>query len=178
VRVIVTFTRTGERRYGVAVDPPGAPRLVMHPAPGYHERLPHDLVHLAVELEYGIAHGVFGQVAAGGTAGTFHRADGVADRALQRRGAQLVRRYADDLAESERRAAGALRGELDEPLRARLDELGARWSALAVGEEMRVEWASPARRRGPRTPSDRARRSPAPDPARRPGRAAAPGRPR
>lgn len=142
--MIVTFTRTGERRYGVAVDRPGAPRLVMHPAPGYHPRLPHDLLHLAVELEYGIAHGVFGQVAAGGTAGTFHRADGVNDRALQRRGRQLVGRYGDDLAQSERLAAGALRGDLGDRLRARLDELGGRWSALAVGEEMAVEWATPA----------------------------------
>jgi hypothetical protein len=149
--VIVTFTRTGERRYGVAVDRPGAPRLTMHPAPGYDPRLPHDLVHLAVELEYGIANGVFGQVAAGGTAGTFRRADCVNDRALQRRGRSLMRRHADDLAESERLAAlalrGWLRGDLDPRVRARLDELSARWSALAVGEEMRVEWALPRARR-------------------------------
>jgi hypothetical protein len=86
VPVIVELIRTGERRYAVAVERAGAPRLIMDPAPGYDERLPHDLVHLAVELEHGIAFGVFGQLAAGGDAGTFRRADGLPDRRLKRRG--------------------------------------------------------------------------------------------
>ena len=67
----VTFTRTGERRYAVS-----AGALAMHPAPGYDDEIPHDLVHLAVELACGIPMGVFGQLEAGGTAGTFQPADG------------------------------------------------------------------------------------------------------
>ncbi|HEY7017829.1 MAG TPA: hypothetical protein VH297_05120, partial [Gaiellaceae bacterium] len=99
--MIVEFIRTGERRYAVAVEREGAPRLVMDPAPGYDERLPHDMLHLAVELEHGIPFGVFGQVAAGGNAGTFRRADGTPDRRLKRRGERLVRAHGDDLARSE-----------------------------------------------------------------------------
>src|SRR4051812_32147409 len=141
----VTFTRTGERRYGVYVDRPGAPRLQMHPAPGYDPLLPHDMVHLAVELECGIALGVFGQLAAGGDAGTFHRADGVRDRGLRRRGERLVRAHGADLARSEEltaralhawhRRSGALPGVC-----ARLDALSKRWRSLRVGEAMSVGW--------------------------------------
>ena len=43
----VTFTRTGERRYAVAVVRPGAPRLIMDPAGGYDPLVPHDLAHFA-----------------------------------------------------------------------------------------------------------------------------------
>lgn len=103
----VTFTRTGERRYAVGIEFPDAPALVMHPAPGFDPMIPHDLVHLAVELEYGIAHGVFGQVADGGHAGTFRRADGAVDRNLRRRGDRLVRQHGDQLARSEALAQAA-----------------------------------------------------------------------
>jgi hypothetical protein len=154
--VIVEFIRTGQRRYAVAVEREGAPRLVMDPAPGYDERLPHDLLHLAVEQEHGITFGVFGQVAAGGDAGTFHRADGVADRRLRRRGERLVRAHGDDLARSEELAYRALvafaRGE---PAGDRLAALSRRWQALGIGEAMRVPW-EPA----PRARPARARRRP------------------
>ena len=56
----VTFTRTGERRYGIRVEPARAPALVMNPAPGYDPLVPHDLVHFAAERECGIVLGVFG----------------------------------------------------------------------------------------------------------------------
>ena len=87
----VTFKRTAQRRYAVVVNRPGASALAMHPAPGYDPLLPHDLAHFIVERECGIALGVFGQLAAGGDAATFHRSDGVVDRKLRRRGERLAR---------------------------------------------------------------------------------------
>lgn len=68
----VHFIRRGERRYGVRIDREGAPSLVMDPAPGFDADLPHDMVHFAVEAALGLKTGVFGQIAAGGNAGSFH----------------------------------------------------------------------------------------------------------
>ncbi len=49
-----------------------APALVMDPAPGFDPDLPHDMVHFVVEALLGLKGGVFGQIAAGGDAGSFH----------------------------------------------------------------------------------------------------------
>lgn len=68
----VTVTRTGARRYGIRAEPPGFPAVEMNPAPSYDADLPHDVVHFVVEEELGLSHGVFGQLAQGGDAGTFH----------------------------------------------------------------------------------------------------------
>ena len=68
----VTFVRTGERRYAVRAVVEGLAPVEMSPAPGYDPMVPHDLQHFIVERAFGIEGGVFGQVAAGGTAGTFH----------------------------------------------------------------------------------------------------------
>jgi hypothetical protein len=46
--------------------------LHMDPAPGYDPRLPHDAAHFIVENELEITGAIFGQLAAGGTANTFH----------------------------------------------------------------------------------------------------------
>ena len=43
----------------------------MDPAPGYDPLLPHDIMHMAVEAGLGLKLGVFGQLAAGGLAGSF-----------------------------------------------------------------------------------------------------------
>ena len=141
----VTFTRTGERRYAVSVG-----ELSVHPAPGYDDEIPHDLVHLAVEVACGIPMGVFGQLAAGGTAGLARPADGTADRKLRERGLRLAGQHGDDLKRSEALASQATiafkRG--DRPVRepeiervcALLDELSARWRALRVGESMTRPW--------------------------------------
>ena len=138
----MTFTRTGERRYAVGIEFPDAPALIMHPAPGFDPKIPHDMVHLAVELEYGIAHGVFGQVADGGHARTFRRADGAVDRTLRRRGDRLVRQYGDQLARSESlaQAATVARHRGARPACARLDALSESWQRLGVGETMSVSW--------------------------------------
>jgi hypothetical protein len=83
----------------------------MNPAPGYDQFLPHDLMHLVVEAQLGLTHGVFGQVAQGGNAGTFHvplRQDKSArdtQRArtrLKARGAKLLKQGRDESARSER----------------------------------------------------------------------------
>ena len=109
----VNFTRTGDRGYGIRVKPRGFEGLEMNPAPGYDEHLPHDLVHFVVEEELGIALGLFGQLAAGGDAGTFRLASsqgGPRERArkqrrIKRRGARLARAGRGD-AELSERAAG------------------------------------------------------------------------
>ena len=110
-RMEVQFRRTGQRRYGVTIFRAGHVALEMHPAPGYDARMPHDLLHLVVEQELGLRRGIFGQIADGGTAGTFHRVPFDKEptreatrrrRGLARRGAKLMREGHQDLAVSER----------------------------------------------------------------------------
>jgi hypothetical protein len=84
----------------------------MNPAPGYDDSLPHDLVHFVVEAELGISRGIFGQLAAGGNAGTFQihpTATGYRDMARERRrskrkGQALAQRSSEETAFSERAA--------------------------------------------------------------------------
>ena len=56
----VTFTRTRTRGYSLQIEGPDIATAVMDPAPGYHDRLPHDVAHFIVESELGIAGGIFG----------------------------------------------------------------------------------------------------------------------
>ena len=76
----VTFLRTGERRYAVIARPDGRPPVTMNPAPGFDPRVPHDLIHYAVEREFAIERGVFGQLAAGGDVKSFWRLDELSAR--------------------------------------------------------------------------------------------------
>jgi len=69
--MLVHFRKIGPRRYSVRVEPEGTPALVAHPAPGYNEYLPHDLLHFVAEAEWGLDGAVFGQLAAGGDPGIF-----------------------------------------------------------------------------------------------------------
>ena len=80
----VQFHRTGERRYAIVVLREGQEPLRMDSAPGYDSLMPHDLQHLIVEQELGIRLGIFGQIAAGGTAGTFHHLHNGTNRAPTR----------------------------------------------------------------------------------------------
>jgi hypothetical protein len=172
----VTFRRTGERRYAVVAEPDGHPAVTMDPAPGFDPRLPHDLVHYAVEREHGIELGVFGQLAAGGNLRTFRRLDATPDRRLRRRGERLAREHLDELARSERLAAEALRAwvrgprpqaeERLERVCARLDALSARWTELEVGEAITVNWHA-ARRPPHRATPSRHRAAPRPRGAQR-----------
>lgn len=107
----VTFRKTGERRYGVYIERENFPDLEMNPAPGYDELMPHDLLHFLVEQEFHIKNAIFGQIADGGTAGTFRQTspDKSSDRAESRlrkktakRGEKLLKIHLDDCAKSER----------------------------------------------------------------------------
>ena len=109
--MIVIFQHTGSRRYAVRVKRPQQVDLVMDPAPGYNPLMPHDMLHLVVEAQLGLTSGIFGQLAAGGTAGTFHPVadDNISARAgarlrnrVQRRGKKLLRDGRDEGILSER----------------------------------------------------------------------------
>ncbi len=157
----VTFTRTGERRYAIVADRGGGSVVHMPRGPGYDPWLPHDLVHFLLERHLGIARGVFGQLAAGGTAGTFftipHRRR---DRG-RRISARLAALGREDTARSERLAAACMAawharhgrrwefaGAVDcaeatavpEALLAELDDVALRWHELAVGEALTMTW--------------------------------------
>jgi len=81
----VAFIRTGERGYAVRAMPDGAAPLEMNPAPGFDPLMPHDLQHFIVEKHLGIEGGIFGRLAAGGTAKSFHAlADGMSSREASR----------------------------------------------------------------------------------------------
>ena len=165
----VEFQRIGKRRYAVTVHRPGHIDLEMNPAPGYDDLLPHDLVHFVVERELGLQRGIFGQLAAGGTAGTFHpippasgnREWSRVSKEVARRGAKLLREGRNDCALSESVAqvchqawlarafvkrsqiagldAGMTQGQLDRVIH-QLDELSAQWVRLQVGEALTVVW--------------------------------------
>lgn len=186
----VEFRRTGERRYAITIRRAGLPPVEMDPAPGYDPHMPHDLLHLVVERELGLTRGIFGQVAAGGDAGTFVRDAGGGGggraasrrrRRATRRGDALRREGRDEAAQSERatyvclvewlarsrdpkrRSAAAKMAPEADHIRdtqppaerraldattmaricARLDDLGGRWSKLAVGGSLTLRWPDP-----------------------------------
>jgi hypothetical protein len=83
----------------------------MDPAPGFDPLMPHDMLHFLVEQELGLRKGIFGQIAIGGTAGTFHqmpsanssnRADSRSRRKNASRGKKLLKENSDDCVQSER----------------------------------------------------------------------------
>jgi hypothetical protein len=89
----------------------GFPELVMNPAPGYDKLMPHDMMHLVIEAQLGLTRGVFGQLAAGGDAGTFHlplthdksaRETARTRTRVKARGARLLKEGRDESALSER----------------------------------------------------------------------------
>jgi hypothetical protein len=108
--MLVTFTRTGERQYAVRATLEGMPDVEMNPAPGYDSFMPHDLQHFIVERALGIDRAIYGQLAAGGTAGTFHsvakpgdhRAASRARRKQDRISSRLMSGHEEDCARSER----------------------------------------------------------------------------
>jgi hypothetical protein len=165
----VTFERTGERRYGVLVERENAPALMMHPAPGYDDFLPHDLLHFVAEAEWRLDGAVFGQLAAGGDAGTFWPVDkkllGKAMRRRKRMRKRSKGRRSELLADvldrawkarhgkaalpedwAERLEAARVEPDRLEAVLASLDELGERWHGLAVGESLTLEWPRRERR--------------------------------
>jgi hypothetical protein len=108
--MILEFQRTGQRRYGIHVRRPPFPNVEMSPAPGYDQLMPHDMMHLVVEARLGFTRSVFGQLADGGDAGTFHLSiDKQTTRELSRartrlrtRGEKLLREGREESAQAER----------------------------------------------------------------------------
>ena len=109
--MIVIFRRTGQRRYAVEAKRRLFPDLEMNPAPGYDGLMPHDLMHLVVEAQLGLTRGVFGQLASGGDAGTFHPTFNANETSRQiarvrtrvkARGKKLLREGRDESLRSER----------------------------------------------------------------------------
>lgn len=139
----VEFQKTGERRYAVIIKREDLPDLKMNPAPGFDPLMPHDLLHFLVEEELGLRRGIFGQVAHGGTAGTFHthpsensnnRADSRLRRKTARRGKKLLKENSDDCAQSERATYICLYDWLshssDEELRFRAKEMKVTFESI------------------------------------------------
>lgn len=160
------FERTGQRRYAVAVLRSEHGDLRMDPAPGFSDLIPHDLVHLVAEQEFGLRDGIFGQLAAGGNAGTFVPTTELRTKAWARQVGRRNRSTGTDMGRSEDlvaqlyprwlRHAGHLPGthyvlqdppptaltddEIERAL-ARLDALSQQWRAVDVGGAMTVEWS-------------------------------------
>jgi len=110
-QMTLVFRRTGQRQYAVEVQRPGRPDLEMNPAPGYDPLMPHDMMHAIVEAQLGLTRGIFGQLASGGTAGTFRLAvdDDQGAREIARarkrviaRGKKLLRNGRNECSQSER----------------------------------------------------------------------------
>jgi hypothetical protein len=166
----VTFMRTDKRRYAVHVTREHAVDLVMDPAPGFHEYIPHDLVHFLVETHFGLRNGVYGLLAVGGDADTFldpagsvrerkrmkakNRLSG-ADVGRSEKLAGLVQhawelRYGGSqrpLPEDGLDALGVAAQEIDDAVEA-LHRLAHSWHALSVGNRLRLTWPWPERKVG------------------------------
>ena len=173
----VHFRKIGPRRYAVVVDREHGPAVAAHPAPGYDDYLPHDLLHFVAEAEWGLDGAVFGQLAAGGDPGIFLPVnqelvrEWVRRRKLRPKAKPKGRRsellahalecawnarhrrrplpdYWDDLFAAARSDSGRFDGVV-----ASLDDLAARWHALSIGEDLTLRWPRaehrplPARRR-------------------------------
>ncbi len=105
--MLVSFQRTGVRRYAVSVTIPGQPVRALDPAPGYDDDIPHDLVHYVVEAELGLTNGVYGRAARG--AGTFiASAEGDLTPRERSRAQRKQRRREQSLGTEDSRGAGEM----------------------------------------------------------------------
>lgn len=161
----VTFTRTGPRRYRVSVEGSHLVPSYMEPAPGYDARMPHDMAHFIVENELGIKGGVFGQLAAGGTARTFIPIDVDKQRKLRRRGKRIATENQKDAVLSENLvfiASQVWQNKADvnsfkevatkdlERVVREFEAASTVWSQLDVGESMTLVWRGGSGRTGRR----------------------------
>lgn len=157
----VTFRRTRKRGYSVSVEGPNIDPATMDPAPGYDDRLPHDAAHFIVENELGILGGVFGQVAAGGTANTFFSRESKKPRKAKDRGAKIAKANLKDALFSEHAVYAAQArwekqdiipdteisiADIDRII-AKFEEFATLWSRLQVGGAITLEWKNESQRR-------------------------------
>jgi hypothetical protein len=132
----VEFQKTGERRYAVIIIRDDKTKLEMNPAPGFDPLMPHDMLHFLVEQELGLRQAIFGQVAMGGSAGSFmkhpsesknERKDARERRKLKQKGEKILKTGIDECAQSERATYICLQNwyanSTDESLRTRANEM-------------------------------------------------------
>src|SRR5262249_47607941 len=103
--------------------------------------LPHDLAQLVVETTLGLRHGFWGLLANGATF------ESVVGRRRTQPGRQIIRDHREALHATEQLVnahVAAWRTGAPTPAAPELDSMHARWKALRVGEELRVDW--PTRR--------------------------------
>ncbi len=150
----VTFTKIHAKGYSVSVEGPAIDPATMSPAPGYDDRLPHDAAHFIAENELGILGGVFGQLAAGGTANTFHSETAKKPRQSKKRGAEIAKANKADALFSEHAVwAAQSRWEkqdiipdtkISDMAIARIiekfDEFAEEWFKLPVGGSIALDW--------------------------------------
>lgn len=163
----VVFTRLAGPRYRVDVirelDPPAR----LNVAPGFDEQLPHDIAHFLVERDFGLRLGIFGQLAAGGDAGTFWCAPADRNRRMAKRAHRLLVTGRGDLARSERLTAACYAAwEIETGRRAAsaafprrvlhdasvaspekmvrivtvFDEVASEWRHLRAGRSLKFDW--------------------------------------
>ena len=155
----VTFTRTGERRYGVSIAGPDLKPTYMDPAPGYDPLLPHDMAHFVVENTLGLMGGVFGQLAQGGTAGTFQAIEASDRKKVKKRGNKLWSASRKEASLAERVIFRAqriwMKGDMSDVPQVRdvpdrdiericteFERVSSTWSRLKVGESMTLDWTA------------------------------------
>lgn len=150
----VTFTRIRERGYSVTVEGPGIGTATMNPAPGYDDRLPHDAAHFIVENELGIIGGIFGQIAAGGTANTFNLSEAKYPKKAKKRGSEIAKANKKDALFSEHAVYAAqsrwekqdiipdtqIPSEKIQQIIQAFEDFATRWSKLPVGGSITLEW--------------------------------------
>lgn len=142
----------------------------MDPAPGYSDLIPHDLVHWVSEEEFDLQDGIFGQLAAGGNAGTFVPTEELRTKAWARQVERRNKSTGTEMGRSEDLVAqvyprwlrhrGHLPGshyvlqdppptdlsDLDlERVFDRLDALSEQWRAVGIGDSLNVSWRWPER---------------------------------
>ena len=169
--MLVRFLKLGPRHYGVLVERKSGPWVILEPAPGYDDFLPHDLLHFVAEAEFGLDGAIFGQLAAGGDPGLFVPVDG------RLRGKWLRSRKLRKKERPRGRRSEALAATLDAAWRARtgraplpeywdvvlaearvepdrlavvlasVDDLAKRWHKLQIGGSLTLEWPRPEGRR-------------------------------
>ena len=162
--VKATFTKVHQKGYSVSAERDGEVIATLDPAPGYDARLPHDAAHFIVEDELNIAGGVFGQLAAGGTANTFHTGDRREIRKTRKRGKERAKANKKDALFSEHAIfAAQSRWEKSEIIPdtkipgtdiarivERFEAFASQWSRLPIGGSVTLDWHPKvgARKRG------------------------------
>ena len=150
----VTFKKTHQKGYSVFVERSSDDSVAMDPAPGYDPRLPHDAAHFIVENELRILGGVFGQLAAGGTAKTFLTEDARKLRKVRKRGDRIAKANKGDALFSEHAIyAAQSRWEKHDIIPEtkiapkdiariieKFEDFAARWSKLPVGGSITLIW--------------------------------------